>query len=165
MYLYFCVENEKLVSVLNYKPSVPPAVTVVGVHQEQVALAENGTHFFDPKTMKMVPYPEGNRPKLVSPKPQPQDHVCIPVNTSSTPVWADGDLIFSYETTDTGLGVLSVINNTGHSVTASASTNVGQFSEVCIDSETEYRYECKYSDSPMGFLMFVGKKHQEKVSK
>lgn len=145
--------------VLDYEPQVPPTVSVVPVCYEHAALAENGTHFFNPKTKKIVPYPEGkHRDSLVSvpqqtPKPT-ETAVCIPLNTSSTPEWAKGDLIFSYECVQNDSGVLSVINNTGFTVLASASTNVGQFTEVAIDSESRYCYECKYSDSPMGFLMF-----------
>lgn len=157
MYKYFCVENEELVCILDYEPEVPSTVSVVPIYKEHFSLIENGTHYFNPKTMKVVSYPEGktrnsyfsDTKSALSTNP-----ICIPVNTSNKPEWANGDLIFSYEFAQNNSGVLSVINNTGFTVLASASTNVGQFTEVAIDSGSRYCYECNYSDSPMGFLMF-----------
>lgn len=145
--------------VLDYKPQVPPTVSVVPVCYEHAALAENGTHFFNPKTKKIVPYPEGkHRDLLVSVSQQPpkptETPVCIPLNSTTTPEWAKGELVFSYTQRSGESGVLSVINNTGFAVTASASTSVGAFTEVGIETEGEYSYECKSSDNPVGFLMF-----------
>lgn len=162
MYKYFCVENEKLVSVLDYEPQVPPTVSVVPVLCEHAALAKNGTHFFNPKTKKIVPYPEGkHRDDLFASKaqkppnpPNPKSMVCVSLNTSSTPEWAKGEIGFYFTKKSDESGVLSVINNTGFVVIASASTNVGEFSDLVIEIGEEYSHECKSSDNPVGFLMF-----------
>jgi hypothetical protein len=157
VYKYFCVENEELVCILDYEPEVPSTVSVVPIYNEHACLMENGTHYFDPKTMKVVAYPKGTtRDSYFSDTESAlsKNPICIPVNTSIRPEWAKADLFFSYELVGADSGVLSVINNTGFAIIASASTNVGQFTEVMVHAGAEYHHECKYSDSPMGFLMF-----------
>jgi hypothetical protein len=168
MYKYFCVENGQLISVLEYEPQVPQTVSVVPVGIEHAALMESGTHYFDSAHMRVVPYPKGQQRdfdaeqsnQMVSHTP-----VCIPINSGNTPDWAKGELFFSYASSPDKSGVLSVINNTGFTVTASASTNVGGFTETVIQSGQRYDHECKFSDTPMGFLMFRATSTKKRVSK
>lgn len=54
--MYFCVENDILISVLDYEPTVPQTVTVVRVKEEYVKLLESKTHYFDPTKKKIVKY-------------------------------------------------------------------------------------------------------------
>ena len=55
---YFCVEDEQLVSVLNYEPNVPSTVKVIAVTEEKKLLMDRKTHYFDGKTLKIKPYPK-----------------------------------------------------------------------------------------------------------
>lgn len=52
---YVCIENNKIVSILNYVPSVPNTVTVVTITDEQHAQLLNQTHVFDIETSSVVP--------------------------------------------------------------------------------------------------------------
>lgn len=54
---YVCLENNNIVSVLGYEPSVPSSVTVVQITDEQNSMIINGTHYFDvpSKTVLAVP--------------------------------------------------------------------------------------------------------------
>jgi hypothetical protein len=44
---YVCVENNLVVSVLNYQPNVPSSVTVVEITDAQAAQIAAQTHYFD----------------------------------------------------------------------------------------------------------------------
>lgn len=159
MYKYFCVENKELVGVLDYEPQVPPSVLVARIRMDTAKLIDEGSHYFNTATMKVVPYIEGQMTDTMfgtstqTKLPEPTA-MCVPLNSTTTPEWAKGELVFSYTQRSGESGVLSVINNTGFAVTASASTSVGAFTEVGIETEGEYSYECKSSDNPVGFLMF-----------
>lgn len=44
---YVCVENNVIVSILNYQPSVPGSVTVFEISDQQAAQIQAQTHYFD----------------------------------------------------------------------------------------------------------------------
>jgi hypothetical protein len=44
---YVCIENNLVVSVLNYQPNVPGSVTVVEITDSQAAQLAAQTHYFD----------------------------------------------------------------------------------------------------------------------
>lgn len=45
---YICIENNVVVSVLDYEPNVPSTIEVVKVSLDNFALLEAKTHYFDP---------------------------------------------------------------------------------------------------------------------
>jgi hypothetical protein len=53
---YVCVENEIIVSILNYQPSVPKSVAVFEITDQQAAQIQAQTHYFDlnSQTVKSV---------------------------------------------------------------------------------------------------------------
>lgn len=44
---YVCVENETIVSILNYQPSVPKSVAVFEISDSQAHQIQAQTHYFD----------------------------------------------------------------------------------------------------------------------
>jgi hypothetical protein len=54
---YVCIENNKVVSVLNYEPHVPSTVQVVKITQDQAKQLDDGTYYFDvlDSTVKAMP--------------------------------------------------------------------------------------------------------------
>ena len=44
---YVCIENNKVISILNYQPSVPASVTVQEISDVQAAQITAQTHYFD----------------------------------------------------------------------------------------------------------------------
>ena len=52
---YVCIEDNVIISILNYEPSVPESVTVVTITDEDSAQIENQTHFFDVETQTVKP--------------------------------------------------------------------------------------------------------------
>jgi hypothetical protein len=44
---YVCIENNTVVSVLNYEPHVPSTVQVVKITQDQAKQLNDRTHYFD----------------------------------------------------------------------------------------------------------------------
>ena len=52
---YVCVENNAVVSILNYKPEVPHSVQVRFISDDEYQQLENETHFFDVATMTIQP--------------------------------------------------------------------------------------------------------------
>lgn len=44
---YVCIENNTVISILNYEPAVPETVTVVSITNEEYTTIENQTHYFD----------------------------------------------------------------------------------------------------------------------
>jgi hypothetical protein len=52
---YVCIEDNVIISILNYEPSVPESVTVVTITDEDQAQIENQTHFFDVETQTVKP--------------------------------------------------------------------------------------------------------------
>jgi hypothetical protein len=47
---YICIENNTVVSVLDYEPNVPSTLEVVKVSLDNFALIEAKTHYFNPIT-------------------------------------------------------------------------------------------------------------------
>ncbi len=52
---YVCVENEVIVSILNYQPSVPTSVAVFEISDEQALQIQEQTHFFDLNSQTVKP--------------------------------------------------------------------------------------------------------------
>jgi len=63
---YVCIENYKVVSVLNYIPSVPETVQVVEISDEDYNGIKNQTHYFDiiDKTVKVVSVEETRKKEI-----------------------------------------------------------------------------------------------------
>ncbi len=51
---YVCIENNIVVSVLNYQPNVPDTVSVIEITDEQNAQLIAGTHKFDMQSKSVV---------------------------------------------------------------------------------------------------------------
>jgi hypothetical protein len=68
---YICIENELVVSILNYQPSVPATVSIVEISDEEYRLIETQTHYFNVSTMEITPIPESETEK----KQQEKDNV------------------------------------------------------------------------------------------
>ena len=47
---YICIENNTVVSILDYEPNVPSTIEVVKVSLDNFALIEAKTHYFNPVT-------------------------------------------------------------------------------------------------------------------
>ena len=52
---YVCIENNKIVSILNYAPNVPNTVQVVDIPDSAAENIKNQTHFFDVLTRSVQP--------------------------------------------------------------------------------------------------------------
>jgi len=54
---YVCLENNQVVSILNYQPSVPQTVTVVEITDNEFFNIENKTHYFNvsSNTVALIP--------------------------------------------------------------------------------------------------------------
>jgi hypothetical protein len=52
---YICIENNNVVSLLDYEPNVPSSVTVVTITDEQNSLIHSGTHYFDVPSKSVLP--------------------------------------------------------------------------------------------------------------
>lgn len=53
---YICLENNKIVSHLNYKPNAPEDIKVIEITDEENDLLEKQTHYFDINTKKIIKY-------------------------------------------------------------------------------------------------------------
>lgn len=51
---YVCIENNAVVSILNYAPSVPNSVRVMNISDADYQLIENNTHFYDVGQLRVV---------------------------------------------------------------------------------------------------------------
>lgn len=52
---YVCIENNKIISILNYAPNVPNSVLVIDIPDEAAENIKNQTHFFDVATRSVQP--------------------------------------------------------------------------------------------------------------
>jgi hypothetical protein len=52
---YVCIEDNKIISILNYNPEVPSTVTVISITDEDLEKIKSETHFFDVNTKKIQP--------------------------------------------------------------------------------------------------------------
>jgi hypothetical protein len=53
---YVCVENNQIISVLNYEPAVPNTVTVKKISDQDYELLNAGSHYFDIPTYSILPH-------------------------------------------------------------------------------------------------------------
>jgi hypothetical protein len=51
---YVCVENNQIISVLNYEPSAPNAVTVKKISDHDYERLTSGSHYFDIPTLSIL---------------------------------------------------------------------------------------------------------------
>lgn len=52
---YICVENNKVVSVLNYRPSVPSSISVFEIEDAQARQLQEQTHYFNLEIQRVEP--------------------------------------------------------------------------------------------------------------
>ena len=52
---YVCIENNTVISILNYNPTVPNTVTVVSINDNDYKLIEQQTHYFNVSSRTVVP--------------------------------------------------------------------------------------------------------------
>ena len=52
---YVCIENNTVISILSYEPSVPDSVSVVTLSDSDYAKVEAQTHYFDAVTRNLLP--------------------------------------------------------------------------------------------------------------
>ena len=58
MTLYYCVEDQRLVAILEYRPQVPDSVRVITVTADEHQRVVDRTHWFDPVQEAVVPVPQ-----------------------------------------------------------------------------------------------------------
>jgi hypothetical protein len=51
---YICIEDNQIISVLNYKPNVPNSITLVEISEEDNNSILAETHFFDVVTLRVT---------------------------------------------------------------------------------------------------------------
>ena len=52
---YVCIENQRVVSVVNYEPSVPSTVSVMEISQAEFDAVQNGELAVDPVARALIP--------------------------------------------------------------------------------------------------------------
>lgn len=52
--MYICIENEQVISTLDYEPNVPDTVTVVKILDSEFSKIKDRTHYFDVKSMSVI---------------------------------------------------------------------------------------------------------------
>lgn len=62
---YLCIEENRIVSALDYEPSVPSGVEVVSITDDDYKLINDGTHYFDTNSKSVT-----QKPKLILDKMQ-----------------------------------------------------------------------------------------------
>jgi len=55
---YVCIENNNVISVLNYRPNVPSSVTITEITDAQYGQIEATTHKFDVGTKTVIANPD-----------------------------------------------------------------------------------------------------------
>jgi len=53
---YVCIENDRIISVLNHDPTVPDTVTVKEISDHDYELLTAGSHYFDIPTLSILPH-------------------------------------------------------------------------------------------------------------
>lgn len=53
---YVCIENNQIISVLNYEPTVPDTITVKEISDHDYELLTAGSHYFDIPTRSILPH-------------------------------------------------------------------------------------------------------------
>lgn len=51
---YVCIEDNTVVSILNYRPNAPQSMEVVEITQEKMDLIEGGKYYFDVTTKSVI---------------------------------------------------------------------------------------------------------------
>jgi hypothetical protein len=54
---YVCIENDIVVSILNYQPSVPNTVLVIEITDDEYNKIQNQTHYFDIQSRSVIAIP------------------------------------------------------------------------------------------------------------
>lgn len=54
---YICIENDVVVSLLDYEPNVPSSVSVYPITDDEVRSIENKTHIYDVPSRRVIPIP------------------------------------------------------------------------------------------------------------
>ena len=52
---YVCIEDNIIISILNYEPTVPESVQIVSITDNEATAINNQTHFFDIETQTVKP--------------------------------------------------------------------------------------------------------------
>jgi hypothetical protein len=67
---YYCIENQKVVGVHNYEPSVPSSVKVYQISEEDYnrTIGSNATHYFDVVSCEILPIPSASLDKIQAEK-------------------------------------------------------------------------------------------------
>ena len=67
---YYCIENQKVVGVHNYEPSVPSSVKVYEISEEDYnrTIGSNATHYFDAVSCEILPIPSEALDKIQAEK-------------------------------------------------------------------------------------------------
>jgi hypothetical protein len=60
---YVCIENNKIVSILNYAPNVPNTVRITEISDQAAENIKDQTHFFDVATNAVQPVPKSTLDK------------------------------------------------------------------------------------------------------
>jgi len=53
---YVCIEDDRVVNVLDYAPEVPVTVTVIEISNSDYQLLTDRSHYFDIPTKSLLPY-------------------------------------------------------------------------------------------------------------
>ena len=53
---YVCIEDDRVVNVLDYVPEVPTTVTVVEISSDEYQLLSDRSHYFDIPSHSVLPY-------------------------------------------------------------------------------------------------------------
>lgn len=53
---YVCIEDDRVINVLNYKPTVPATVRVVEIDKINYELLSSRSHYFDIPSLTVLPY-------------------------------------------------------------------------------------------------------------
>ena len=54
---YVCIENNLIVSILNYEPTVPSSVSIIEITDEEHEKISKQTHYFSIENNQVEPYP------------------------------------------------------------------------------------------------------------
>lgn len=151
---YYCVENNCLISVLDYYPSVSDKIRVFEISDEHHRKVEIQSHYFDVASGTIHKYSEDDKLRIANSELMESSVSGImSLDTAVFPFGSHQSLEFLCEKSD-GAWVLRVINNTDADMIASASTTVGSFSEVRVASRSTHTAQAVGSEHKLGFLMY-----------
>jgi hypothetical protein len=61
--MFVCIENNEVVSILPYEPSVPDSIEIVEITSEEHQLIKDQTHYFDLVTRTVISLPSADLEK------------------------------------------------------------------------------------------------------